>query len=1188
MHTPMDRTAPAQTDARDSQMLCRTRARAFSAGKFSRIGTSIRVGLLSLMIFLLHAEAAAQWSPQTSGVGNDLRGVHFINSNEGWTAGASATLLHTTDGGANWAPVVTGVSSGNGFAAVRALSASVIWVGGNPTSSTGITSLARSTDGGANWTIRQGGDFVFDVYNSIFPVSASTAWSAGSETAPPFFIPSRKHCSNNFDPTVNRSCFVEGGGSAMLDIHFIDIDNGWSVGFGGQIRRITNASASPSFAVQTSGTTQQLNGIYMVDANNGWAVGNNGTILHTANGGMNWTPQTNGVPATSFFDVFFDADLLHGWAVGAGGVILATINGGNGWFTESSGVSATLRGVFFTSGVGYAVGDGGVILKRTGPTECALESFTATGYDDGRVLLQWRTGFEIGNLGFNTYREHEGRRVRLNQHLLAGSALTVGAGTRLGAGKSYAWWDGASGSARYWLEEIDLSGKSAWHGPFLAKPVGGAPPARSRAALLSSVGNAQTGIARPVEPAAALHASAKAASLQDELAAQRAVKLSIKREGFYRVAAEELFAAGLDRGVDPRFLQMFADGQPLPISVAGEKDGRLDLSDTVEFYGIGLDAASTDTRVYWLAVGSQFGQRIPLAQEPGLPTPRASFAYTVERRDRSVYFSALRNGEQENFFGAVIAGTPVDQTISLEQIDTASRDNVVIEATLQGATSLPHKVSAQLNGASLGDVDFDGQAQGIIKAKVPHSLLKEGANIVTLTPLAGDGDVSLVDRIRLTYQRRFTADGDALRFALSGKQQASIEGFSSSDVRVIDVTDPNGAQELAVSTQRRKGGYAVTFTAPGAGERRLMAFASNRISSPAAIAPNQPSSLRQMNNAADLLIVARRDFFSSLEPLVALRQREGLSVSVVDIEDIFDEFSYGEKSPQAIKDFFAYAMTSWKKKPAFVIFAADASYDPKNYLGFGDWDIVPTKLIDTQLMESASDDWFADFNDDGLAEMFVGRLPARTAEEAAAMAAKIVSYENSPPLEEALLVADTNNGYDFERTNAELRLLIPRDIRAQEINRGRLDSVTAKSMLIDGINRGQKIVNYTGHGSVDLWSGNLLTSQDAAELSNGDRLPLFVMMTCLNGYFHDAALDSLAEALMKTERGGAIAVWTSSGMTAPDGQAMINRQMYRLIFDTNSRPMRLGEVTQRSKQATSDRDIRRSWILFGDPTMKLK
>jgi hypothetical protein len=105
------------------------------------------------------------------------------------------------------------------------------------------------------------------------------------------------------------------------------------------------------------------------------------------------------------------------------------------------------------------------------------------------------------------------------------------------------------------------------------------------------------------------------------------------------------------------------------------------------------------------------------------------------------------------------------------------------------------------------------------------------------------------------------------------------------------------------------------------------------------------------------VILTRREFFESLGPLVSLRQKQGYSIAVIDIEDIYDEFSYGQKTPQAAKDFLTYAATNWKKAPRFVMLAGDASFDPKNYLGFGDSDLVPTKLIDTQYLETASDDW---------------------------------------------------------------------------------------------------------------------------------------------------------------------------------------------------------------------------------------
>ena len=266
----------------------------------------------------------------------------------------------------------------------------------------------------------------------------------------------------------------------------------------------------------------------------------------------------------------------------------------------------------------------------------------------------------------------------------------------------------------------------------------------------------------------------------------------------------------------------------------------------------------------------------------------------------------------------------------------------------------------------------------------------------------------------------------------------------------------------------------------------------------------------------------------------------------------------------------------------------DSSYDARNYLGLGDNDLVPTKLIDTAYLETASDDWFADFDGDGIAELSVGRLPVRSVEEASVLVAKLFAYEESGPSNEVALVADSNDGFDFERASTLLRGLIPSGIGVSEIFRSRSDDSVARSQVLDAINRGQKIVNYTGHGSVNVWRGNLLTAADSLLFTNRDRLSLFVMMTCLNGYFQDAMNESLGEMLLKSENGGAVAVWASSGMTLPHEQAAMNQVLYRLLFSLNNRSLTLGEIMRQAKATVKDSDIRSTWILLGDPTIKLK
>jgi hypothetical protein len=155
-----------------------------------------------------------------------------------------------------------------------------------------------------------------------------------------------------------------------------------------------------------------------------------------------------------------------------------------------------------------------------------------------------------------------------------------------------------------------------------------------------------------------------------------------------------------------------------------------------------------------------------------------------------------------------------------------------------------------------------------------------------------------------------------------------------------------------------------------------------------------------------------------------------------------------------------------------------------------------------------------------------------------------------------------------------------------EIFRGQGDDAATRQELLERFNAGPALVNYLGHGSVEVWRGGLLTSADGGALANGLQLPVVVSMTCLNGFFHDPYTVSLAEALLKAEAGGAVTVWASSGLTSPSEQVAMNQTLVRLIFGEPK--LTLGEATLGAKAAVENLDIRRTWMLFGDPTTQVR
>jgi hypothetical protein len=901
---------------------------------------------------------------------------------------------------------------------------------------------------------------------------------------------------------------------------------------------------------------------------------------------------------------------------------LSVTGGANGITTTSSsafGATPGAIGVSVTNVTAASIPGVSSGATCTPALAVKLQSFSALAYEDG-VVLEWRSGFEVDNLGYNLYRDEQGRRTRLTPSLVAGSALIAGVGNRLTAGFSYSWidTDGKSGS-QYWLEDIDLDGTHTLTGPIY--PIKGnsrdRASQRSRSPLLSglsadprvSAPNSQTewpafsfGASDQRTQASTYQAGGSPLEMQHDLAERASVKLMVSQDGWYRVTQEQLVVAGLPTNVDEQLLHLYVDGVEVPLRVNSNGSGTFEPGDSIEFYGTRLNTLTTNKHVYWLAVGTGTGKRIPggrvernthqgsngkaaVFNNTSVPAPdgfATGFAHTVERRDRFIYFSSLLNGDDENLFGPVISQAAVDQQLVLNNIDSANTGPVTLEVALQGANAVDHQVMVRLNGSDVGLINFSSAEHKVEQWQIAPNLLVNGVNVVSLVPAGSGPDVSLVDFVRITYARSYQAEDDFLACTVEAGQTIRLGTFSTPNVRVIDISNPSQPQELSVQVDSAPQGFSVTIQATQ--NARLLAFTDEvQLPIPAGVVPNTPSSWNRFSPGADQVIITYKDFSAAAVALAEWRRSQGLVVAVIDVEDIYDEFSFGAHSPQAIKDFLLWTTTHWQRTPGYVLLVGDSTWDPRNQLGQGDFDLVPTKLIDTVFMEAASDDWLADFDNDGISEMALGRLPARTSATARALVTKIISYDMTrfDPQRRAILVADSG----FENASQDVRSLLPTNVPVHAINRSEGTDAEARQQILNGINAGPRIVNYIGHGSVGVWTGSgLLRSEDAVTLSN-TKWPVMVLMTCLNGYAHDAYIDSIGEAMLKAE-GGAIAVWASSGYTTPGGQIQMNRALYQQLF--SSPAPRLGDAIKAAKAATEDQDVRRTWVLLGDPAMRVQ
>ncbi|MBN1567004.1 MAG: DUF2341 domain-containing protein [Acidobacteria bacterium] len=902
----------------------------------------------------------------------------------------------------------------------------------------------------------------------------------------------------------------------------------------------------------------------------------------------------------------------------------------------------------------YSIGS----LEQSPITLVELKSFTATNYS-GLVQLEWKTGYEIDNLGFRIYREGRRGLTRVTPSMVAGSALLASDHVALTSGRSYIWQDFAGDSEiplRYWLEDIDTGGKSTFHGPITATEGEYELPRQVQSVVLSYLGKGSSKLQRhgsawshwsdsassAKHPAAGARTTARKfssfknvagrkltiasnesnepedSSIPSNPASDAAVKILINRKGWYRLTQPQLVQAGLSPFADPAKLQLYVDGVQLPIKVftcdglgnsstgqnseSTKKDTGISSSRDcerefgqnawIEFYGAGLDTPWTDTRAYYLVEGMQPGKRIldldGSTQQSGI----RSLPTTIEFRPKTVYWAGLLNGDDENFLGPVISFEGNEEILMLNHLNLLVSADGLLEVNLQGVTDTPHFVQVQVNGTVVGSLIFDGQSTGSGSFSFSSSLLVPGENRIRLIAFNGEEDISLIRYLRLSYERMLDADENSLQANVPGSQAITLGGFTEPAIRLIDVTDLLGPVEIKGAIVPQGNQYNVTFAIQESGARDLLAFTDVSIQTPAAVIPNQASAWAGAFAGADVVMISHADFIDSLLPLQAQHEAEGLTAAIVDVEDLYDEFSYGQKTPYALKSFLAKALQDWTGKPKYLVLVGDASFDPKNYLGLGDFDFLPTKLIDAGMLETASDDWFADFDDDGIPEIPVGRISARTPQEAASQVAKIAAYKQASAsggnvgdwAKHVVLVADRNDGFDFESSSDQLSDLVPASLYVLKIYRGLTDDTTARNQVLQSLNAGALLMNYLGHGSVELWRGDLLTSGDPAAFTNGIYLPLIISMNCLNGYFDDIYTESLAEALMKAPNGGAVGVWASSSLTDAQLQLTMNQELFAQLLHSSRT---VGEAIIKAKMAVANREVRKTWIFFGDPTMRL-
>ena len=825
------------------------------------------------------------------------------------------------------------------------------------------------------------------------------------------------------------------------------------------------------------------------------------------------------------------------------------------------------------------------------PAEVVEFGKTTILSDGNGAFIEWNTDDEFNNLGFNVYRISDAskERVLINSSIVLGSALTTGDKQ---SGGTYSLFD-ADGNleSAYVIEAISVGGDNKFSTPIYTTYVNDlGEKAQHTSKLANDLNLLPSGktenntptIPKDIVTRNVAHSVSTAQTTQFWVASQNAAKIGIKQNGVYRVSRNQLQLAGFDVNASTSLWQLYADGVEQSIIV--EPNGNY-----IEFYGRGLDTLSTDTRTYYLVVGTQTGRRIPSFYRRNIRERIVSrnFESKFERSDNQTYLSSLLNGETDNFFGAVFNNSPVNLTFNVPAVDTINNGSARLEIRVQGLTNTPHSVNVLLNGQQIGTLTGNNTGSMNLVYNLSSQTLLSGNNVVQLAS-ANTNDYCLFDKVSITYPKRYVSSGDKLSFSTPNYKTAKIEGFTTPNIRLFDLTEIDNPSIIG-NVGITQNGATYDLTVSSNKTRMMYAITDEALLAPFSVVANAPSNLSSVSKQANFVIISHKSLIPQANDWATYRRNQGMLVEVVDIEDVFDEFGFGEPDPEAIKSFLGYAKNNWLVKPNYTLLVGDTTFDSRNYQGSSaPYNLVPSKLIDTSYSETVSDEYLADFNDDGLSELAIGRIPAITGAGVTLMLNKTITYEltRANALQRgALFVSDLPNGYDFEGVNNRLRQILPATMPATMVSRSQTDG---RAQIISSLDSGKFIINYAGHGSVSFWAASAFFHRDDAfALNNGNNLTIFTLLTCLNGYFHNNATDSFAEGALKAPNGGAVATWASTGLTTPDVQEVMATRYYQKIADGSIE--RMGDLIKDAKTTLIyGRDVRLSWALLGDPTLKVR
>lgn len=719
-----------------------------------------------------------------------------------------------------------------------------------------------------------------------------------------------------------------------------------------------------------------------------------------------------------------------------------------------------------------------------------------------------------------------------------------------------------------------------------------------------------------------------------------AVRILVTDTGIQQVTGSTLASAGLQMNGPAENIRCFRRGEEIAIDVVdADLNGTFGESDGIIFYGKNDADEYRTTSAYWCLSGDTPGLRpetLNAHPDIGAPVPDGAYFLSRKKFEQDLqYFDTLNAPGEDHWFwkavsaGAGQTGTLNGFTVEADDLNAAGALSA-ITVQLRGqttSTAVPvnnHHVRIKINGTTVDDILFSNRDLITRRISFPTSLLTEGANTVGIQVI-GDRissgfDTSWVNWVELIYPRSYVMRNGRLDFTTPLPGRYEISGVSGGDPLVYDISTPERFRKL---TGGMSFGGTLTLAVSGnAAKLILTASTPSGAYQPVAM-PNRPSSLNNTRNKADYVAIGPAALLAAAEPLLAHRERERMWVIRARVDDVMDEFNWGDSHPLAIQKLLRHAYHRYAVAPRYALIVGDASQDARGVLSIPPQSPTaqhqtPAYLFDNPHFRAPSDAYLGLITGfDIVPDIAIGRLAGSTPEHITTQVNKIITYEatpmDAPYLKSVTLVADNATSRPEDR---DIRVLTEADIASIVALNGwnpeRLylqDGATPPNLaqttdgIVNGLNNGRLFLYYRGHGSALLWADEQIfrtaspflpvspsNREDWTRISNSSGLSVITTFGCLDGNFVNPYLRTMAEIAMLKPDSGVAAYLASAGLSTPPAQTAAARTFYDSVLSKGL--TRVGDAMRAAIASAAgigdSESFLLSWTLFGDPAMRLR